>query len=436
MLLGSKVDEARRMRVFEPNDVGLVRLPRSAWVLVMGTEAKTTALRSRLYVEKYRVRVLIETVCYVGLKGLIFRTTQQDDELRSLRKMLPLIAERLVGVQKDYVPRLTGRKIEAEVEAQRIEEVKTEQQKPIASAPENETPVMPEKEFSKPSISRNLSMRSMSTNSLASTCSSSSSTTIYEDSIQEIWLLRHNQPKCKTKHSISFFGIKWYTSHTIEPASYYVKPVSSCLSEIKDIRIQCQGHSSEADYQTSLRKAILKMDDDAQWEIQRLLEARETASSSDSVRRDWDVVAFMERPRRYISASSVPQEKKWYRRTSKLAKKELVEWVLVLKGETVDRRSRALPSKNEDPWNPRSQAAKKAAPTMPVPSHAPVKQQQQQQVGTVLRHVENRRAMSAEEAETKMNEILRQLFVCDKGNEGNFEKEEGMDSRSAMGRGL
>ncbi|KAH9205157.1 hypothetical protein DL95DRAFT_397928, partial [Leptodontidium sp. 2 PMI_412] len=61
-LLGERVQEAKRMRVFEPNDVGLVRLPRSAWTLVLGTEAKVAALRSRLYVEKYRVRVLIDAV--------------------------------------------------------------------------------------------------------------------------------------------------------------------------------------------------------------------------------------------------------------------------------------------------------------------------------------------------------------------------------------
>jgi len=119
----------------------------------------------------------------------------------------------------------------------------------------------------------------------------------------------------------------------------------------------------------------------------------------------------------------------------KSTKTELVEWVLVLKGETVDRRSRALPSKHEDPWNPRSQVAKKAVPTMPAPAPAPAPVQQQQ-VGTVLRHVENRRALSAEEAERKIDEIVDQLFVCDKRNEGNFQKGEGIDSRSVIGRGL
>ena len=53
--LEEKVLEAKGLRLFEPNDVGLVRLPRNAWVLVMRGEHRAASLRSRLYVEKYRV---------------------------------------------------------------------------------------------------------------------------------------------------------------------------------------------------------------------------------------------------------------------------------------------------------------------------------------------------------------------------------------------
>jgi hypothetical protein len=65
--LEDRVVEAKDLKIFEPNDVGLVRLPRNAWVLVMRGEQKAASLRSRLYVKKYRVRVLIEAVCWVGL---------------------------------------------------------------------------------------------------------------------------------------------------------------------------------------------------------------------------------------------------------------------------------------------------------------------------------------------------------------------------------
>ena len=99
--LEEKVDEARRMKVFEPNDVGLVRLPRVAWVLVMGTEGKMKELRGRLYMEKYRVRALIDAVCWEALKKLKRESglnEKQEGDLRALGRTLPLLIERLIGI--------------------------------------------------------------------------------------------------------------------------------------------------------------------------------------------------------------------------------------------------------------------------------------------------------------------------------------------------
>jgi hypothetical protein len=90
----------------EPNDVGLVRLPKNAWCLVIKGEHRAAYLRSRLYVEKYRVRVLIDAVCWVGLHGKECLSEEEKGELKVLGDMLPLIAERWVGVLMDYVPRL------------------------------------------------------------------------------------------------------------------------------------------------------------------------------------------------------------------------------------------------------------------------------------------------------------------------------------------
>jgi hypothetical protein len=434
-LLGSGVEEARRMRVFEPNDVGLVRLPRAAWVLVMGTEAKMAALRSRLYVEKYRVRVLIEAVSWAGLESLESRTEKQEEELRSLQKMLPLIAERLIGVQKDYVPRLTPLLAHAPIPTlppttkdDVVEkEVKQEQVKPVVERVDRNEYARQEINGEKAPFkvaSSKLSLYSASTVSLVSTSSSSSScTAFFEDSIFETWLLRHNPERKSAKDSISVFGIPVRSTYTITAASYYVKPVSCCLSEIKDLRKTCQAGLSEEAHTAKFRKTILGMDDDAQWEVQRLIEAREKASSSESVKRVWSIVAFMERPRRNISASpSSGKRGRWFRRN-----KEAVEWVLVLKGETVDERSRTLPGKHDDPW------ARPTVPTQgnPVQSQAQIQgqqllrlqqqqqqrqqqQRQQQHAGSILRHVEDRRSMSAAEARRKMDEIIDQLFVVQK----------------------
>lgn len=66
----------------------------------MRGEQKAASLRSRLYVEKYRVRVLIKAVCWVGLngKGSAGLDEREVRELGELKGMLLLIAERLVGI--------------------------------------------------------------------------------------------------------------------------------------------------------------------------------------------------------------------------------------------------------------------------------------------------------------------------------------------------
>jgi hypothetical protein len=60
--LEDRVREARRVRAFEPNDVGLVRRPASAWAHVMGGEEKAVNLRNRLYGQKYRVRIGLDLI--------------------------------------------------------------------------------------------------------------------------------------------------------------------------------------------------------------------------------------------------------------------------------------------------------------------------------------------------------------------------------------
>jgi hypothetical protein len=55
-------------------------------------------LRSRLYIEKYRVRVLINTAYWVGLNRKEYLSEEEKGELKVLKDMLLLIAERLVGI--------------------------------------------------------------------------------------------------------------------------------------------------------------------------------------------------------------------------------------------------------------------------------------------------------------------------------------------------
>ena len=229
----------------------------------------------------------------------------------------------------------------------------------------------------------------------------SSSVTISDDSIQEVWLLRRNEAKKKLEDSATIFGIRWSKHHRHEPASYYVEALPSCASEIKTLRAECRGTYTDAEHQVQLKKKILKMPDHAQREIQTLMESRVKASSNENVKREWEVVEFRERPRRKIS----PEKGKWWQ----WRKKGLMDWVVIIKGETVDRKTRVMPSKHEDPWSPKPKQ-QPALPRVVNPVPAVPLVAATVQARTVLRYVENRKIMTSGEAERKMEEIVSDLF--------------------------
>jgi hypothetical protein len=93
-------------------------------------------------------------------------------------------------------------------------------------------------------------------------------------------------------------------------------------------------------------------------------------------------VAFQTRTRRKISA---PIEKKWWKE-----KKPLVEWVMVLRGETVDHLKRVMPVKHEDPWDKMEGKAEKSEGAVPKKTET-------------LANVEESTSMTAEEAQEKMD---------------------------------
>ncbi len=111
-LLESLVMQALQRKVFLPNETGLVRLPRVAWGLVCG--GKEQELRSRCYVEKYRVRVLIDAAVWHFSTALVKQQTSNPEvqerkkELERVMGRLGLVSERLEGVWRDYMPKMCG----------------------------------------------------------------------------------------------------------------------------------------------------------------------------------------------------------------------------------------------------------------------------------------------------------------------------------------
>lgn len=127
--LDSIVLHARELGVWEGIDIlgrEAGERGRETWCVVCGGEDNARKLRSRFFVEKYRVRVLIDAVTWFGLRRINQRSVEQERELQGLEARLGVVAERLCGVWRDYVPRLNvlrqsgeeGSQVQREIEVQ------------------------------------------------------------------------------------------------------------------------------------------------------------------------------------------------------------------------------------------------------------------------------------------------------------------------------
>ncbi|KAH9205158.1 hypothetical protein DL95DRAFT_95641 [Leptodontidium sp. 2 PMI_412] len=372
--------------------------------------------------------------------------------------MVPLVAERLVGVQRDYKPRLmrlAGLVVDANLvlpeAVGRGVSMKTvvvptlagpapaQAPGPVSVPAPTPAPVVQEKtkvEMTQEPCSEKKALHSShSSQSLAPT---SSSITTKSDNIHETWVLHYNRPKKALKSRTSIFGMPLVSTHTYSSPTYYVKPILSSPDETASLLQSCyQATSTHSDSPAetqpiaSLRRALVNMPEDAKSEIQRLVEARERDCSSEKVRRSWELVGLMESCRRELVVGCEEDKKRLSLRGLKSKfkrEKKVVEWVLVLRGQTEDWKERVLPGKHENAWKDVDEAKVKAATAPAATMNAQVQAQRQvpvQQQGTVLRHVENRRVLSPEEAEVKMREIISDLFIQNEDEETDSEDEEG-----------
>jgi hypothetical protein len=157
------------------------------------------------------------------------------------------------------------------------------------------------------------------------------------------------------------------------------------------------------------------MGEDAQELIQRLLESNEKRDLADGFRRNWEVVGMLARPRNKISPTN-----KWYQIGGK---KPAAEWVLVVRGETLGyvEKPKPVPVRVPQPSpgahrvealrnHPNTPGQRVLPNGQVVNGRIPFRAPMQVQGPHVLRHVEQKREMSAEDAEKKMKEILEDLL--------------------------
>lgn len=157
------------------------------------------------------------------------------------------------------------------------------------------------------------------------------------------------------------------------------------------------------------------MPENAQWEIQKLVENREHITSARSMKREYEICGLVERPRRKINHAST--RKPWFwqsspkfssqhsnsNRISKISardKRDQVEWILILRGKIVDCGERTgLGGEG------REEEVRKLQQRQLLD----MRNQAQAQV-QALRQREQKRVLSREEVEAEMVRMCRDLF--------------------------
>ena len=112
----------------------------------------------------------------------------------------------------------------------------------------------------------------------------------------------------------------------------------------------------EAKHRESVNKAMRGLPKKARSSIKTLVEDRERSSSNAKARRQWSIVAVR------------PKIKDHYGGLSFFKSAKSQDWLIMLKGETVDKAERKYPYRFEDPWRnnfqpvPRRRSPRRSCP--------------------------------------------------------------------------
>jgi hypothetical protein len=160
----------------------------------------------------------------------------------------------------------------------------------------------------------------------------SNATEIFEE-----WLLRWNEPRRDVNSSFGILGIR-VKSYEERAAYWGVDPELRSQAELQDMYVRLIKSTSESRNAALVDRAMRKLPVDAREEVECLLEDREKASSNDRFRRQWTVVCVRPKAKYHYGGEGF----------FKSAKSQ--DWLIMLKGETVDRVIRKLPDRFEDAW--------------------------------------------------------------------------------------
>jgi hypothetical protein len=159
--------------------------------------------------------------------------------------------------------------------------------------------------------------------------------------VYEEWLLQYNAPNRSSDKSHSFLGLK-FKSFYEDPGFWSTNAELKSQSEMKEQHLFAAVGMSAAKHNDAMKKAIQMIPKDGGRQIDRLVQERTDSCSDETVKRQWSVAVVR------------PQEKYPYSASKKWGKDPLTtNWLVTIRGQTVDTVERHRPYRREDPWRKR-----------------------------------------------------------------------------------
>jgi len=175
--------------------------------------------------------------------------------------------------------------------------------------------------------------------------SSGSSSDDEPTEIYEEWLLRWNEPTRNANKSWGIFGIR-LKSYFEEEGFWGTDPEYRTQDELKEQEKYASADLSPAKHKEAMQKIIRSIPKEGGFSIDTLIEDRTEASSHEDAKRQWSVVAV--RPKQKFPYAG--SKKKWGKNP------DYTDWLVTIKGETVDTKERSRSFRREDPWRRRSRS--------------------------------------------------------------------------------
>jgi hypothetical protein len=149
--------------------------------------------------------------------------------------------------------------------------------------------------------------------------------------------LRWEEPRRDIRQSVKLLGIK-VKSYDEDPGYWGIDPELRSQSELLTIFHTLKSSVSPSKYRASVNKAMRALPEEARACVEGLIEDREKNTSNYQFKRQWSVVAVRPKIKNHFGGDS------WFKSVKSR------DWLIMIKGETLDCTERRCPARWDDPW--------------------------------------------------------------------------------------